>query len=505
MAKKESLPIRKEDLHADRWINTPWVYTNYGAEFSLLQQDIMLKVSEHLQDYLKVFFDEKRNEGTEKPKSLFSKYLLENGIPTIRIPLAELNIGKEHYAEIERFEKVEREVIDENGQKVKRVEAVSRGGQIEAIRTLGIRKKYIDPETGKQRVKLINVFRSVDVPIGENGIRKEGFIELTLNTDVAALAFDMSEGYTPHIKQIAQYSTKRTAPRIYLYLIREYSLGRMKVRKTLMELKEYLGMVVRNEQGDILEVKYPQWPKFKQRVLDPSQEDVERMALRNESEITFTYKPVYKGGRARGNPDFVEFQIERSALGERRDTMTHRQASETKVIGWAVKHFPELDGHRLRQVVTQTQPDDLFADLCAFIYHDLKALVEKKQFDLPQDQAAYVLRVIENFAAERQRARQQQTAVQAELFTPQEQGVTFDAGAGADLWAQLVSGCGEVERPILQRAEYMGLASGMFYVRMSRADYDILRGTDQWSRLQAEGSALLGFRSGRPSIHVETL
>ena len=230
MAKKESLPIRKEDLHADRWINTPFGYTRFGSEFSLLQQDIMLKVSEHLQEYISDFFDEKRNESDLVPKSLFSEYMLDNGIPTIKIPLADLGIGKEHYAEIEQL------VKDKDGN------VVSKGGQIEAIRTLGVRKPYIDPKTGKRRMKLINVFSSVDVPVGDNKesttARKEGYIELKINTDVAAYAFDMSNGYVPHIKQIAQYSTKRTAPRIYLYLMREYSLGRMKVKVPLMELKE---------------------------------------------------------------------------------------------------------------------------------------------------------------------------------------------------------------------------------------------------------------------------
>lgn len=404
--KTETRPIKKEDLHNDRWINTPFVYTKFGAEFTLLQQDIMLKVSEHTQDYLKVFYDEKRNEGDEIPKSLFSEYLLENGIPPVQIPLSELGIGKEHYADIEKFEKGPDGKI------------ISKGGQIEAIRTLGIRRPYID-EHGKRRMKLINVFRSVDVPIGEGGIRKEGFIELIINPDVAALAFDMSKGYTPHIKQIAQYSTKRTAPRIYLYLIREYSLGHMKVKVPMMELKEYIGMVVRNEEGDILEVKYPQWPKFKQRVLDPSKEDVDRMASRNESEITFTYKPIYKGSRVRGNPDFIEFYIERSPLGERRDIMTHRKASESKIIGWLVKQY-DLDGSKLRKTISIIQPDDIFADFCSYIYHDMKVIIEKKSFDLPEDQAAYIYKLILNWINERRTDNRKQ-AVQQELFTDEYQ------------------------------------------------------------------------------------
>ena len=379
---KKTLPIKREDLHNDRWINTPFVYTRLGAEFSLLQQDIMIKVSEHLQDYLTAFYEEKRNETSEIPKSLFSDYLLKNGIPPIRISLAELGIGKEHYAEIERFEK------DQNGK------IISRGGQIEAIRTLGIRRKYYDEQEGKYRMKLINVFRTVDVPIGEDGIRKEGFIELTINTDVAAIAFDMNKGYTTHIKQIAQYSTKRTAPRIYLYLMREYSMGRMKVQVKMMDLKEYLGMVVRDEQGEVVEVRYPQWPKFRQRVLDPSKEDVDRMAARNESEITFTYTPVYRGTKKRGNPEMIEFQIERSALGERRETMTHRTAAENKLIGKLVKTYTGIDHILLRQVITSIQPDEVFAEFKDYAYNELPKIVERKNCDTQEEQADYILSVI---------------------------------------------------------------------------------------------------------------
>ena len=482
--KKESLPIKKEDLHADRWINTPFIYTKFGADFTLLQQDIMLKVSEHTQDYLKVFFDEKRNEGDEVPKSLFSEYLLENGIPPI--PLSELGIGKEHYADIEKFER------DKDGK------IVSKGGQIEAIRTLGIRRPYID-ENGKRRMKLINVFRSVDVPIGENGIRKEGFIELVVNNDVAALAFDMSKGYTPHIKQIAQYSTKRTAPRIYLYLIREYSLGHMKVKVPMIELKEYMGMVVRNEEGEIIEVKYPQWPKFKQRVLDPSKEDVDRMASRNESEITFTYKPVYKGSKVRGNPDFVEFQIERSPLGERRDILTHRKASESKVIGWLVKQY-DLDGIRLRKIITAVQPDETFADLCAYLYHDLKAVVEKRSFDLPEDQTAYIYKVINNWRAAH-RTECQRQAVEQELFPAEDLGAApqLEAGAGADLWRQLLGVYDGPVKPLLLRAEYLGLQDGAFFVGVTVDDDREWRTMDD-GELQRLGRQMLSLPGFMPAV-----
>lgn len=411
--KKESLPIEKADLHNERWINTPFAYTKFGADFSLLQQDIMLKVSDHLQDYISQFFEEKRNEGDIVPKSLFSDYLLQEGIPPIRINLSDLSVGKTNYGLVSRMEE------DENGMTVLK-------GAIESIRTLGIRRKYIDEKTGKHRVKLINIFSSVDIPnfshvdkdTGETveSRYRAGYIDLKINTEVAAHVFDMSKGYVNHIKQIASYSTKRSAPRVYLLLMHYYGLGNRRIKIPLMELKEYTGNVVRNEEGEIIQVQYPKFSQYKQRVLDPAKEDVDKMAYENKSDITFTYRPIYRGTKQRGDPESVEFVIELSRLGEQRDSIRHRASSENKLIGKLIKTYPGINGTKLRKLITSIYPDELWATFKEYAYNDIPRIVDKKEFDLPEDQAAYVLTLVHNWIDEKRNDMDYKKPVQQELF-----------------------------------------------------------------------------------------
>ena len=463
--KKESLPIEKADLHNERWINTPFAYTKFGADFSLLQQDIMLKVSDHLQDYISQFFEEKRNEGDLVPKSLFSEYLLQEGIPPIRINLSDLSIGKSNYGLIYGKE-------DENGMTVLK-------GAIESIRTLGIRRKYIDEKTGKHRVKLINIFSSVDIPnfshvdkdTGETveSRYRAGYIDLKINTEVAAHVFDMSKGYVNHIKQIASYSTKRSAPRVYLLLMHYYGLGNRRVKIPLMELKEYTGNVIRNEEGEIIQVQYPKFSQYKQRVLDPAKEDVDKMAYENKSDITFTYRPIYRGTKQRGDPESVEFVIELSRLGEQRDSIRHRQSAENKLIGKMIKDYQGIDGTKLRRLVMSIQPDEAFAEFKEYAYNDLPRIVEKKAFDMPDEQAAYVLTLVQNWIDLKRNDLTKKQPVQQELFDEGEivaepVADTLEPGAGMERWLQLLSEYDGPAKSALHEVKYLGLDNGVFCI-----------------------------------------
>lgn len=45
-----------KDLIQSKWINTPFSYTRISKNLTLLQQAVLVKVSEHLQPYIKDFF-----------------------------------------------------------------------------------------------------------------------------------------------------------------------------------------------------------------------------------------------------------------------------------------------------------------------------------------------------------------------------------------------------------------------------------------------------------------
>ena len=76
MAKKENKlnPIfGKANLSDARWINTPFAYTEFFSGLSLLQQDVMFKVSDSIQGFFKDYFGDGRHLTKDVPRPLFTE------------------------------------------------------------------------------------------------------------------------------------------------------------------------------------------------------------------------------------------------------------------------------------------------------------------------------------------------------------------------------------------------------------------------------------------------
>lgn len=305
MAKKKEtprqMPVRPADLNDERWINTPFSYTKFGGDLTLLQQDIMLRVSEHMQDHIKKYFDEDRHLLKQSPNGLFSENDLLMGIPDIHISLKELGLQASNYGEVK--------------------------AALDDIFNLKIKALSEDGKT----MTWFHVFGKMNMPMTAAGYNKggadgevrefdrsAGYINVSVNPYVAKYVFDMSKGYINHLVMIAKYSTRKSTPRIYLYL--KYQIGfRSKVKVDVMELKEYLGLVKRDEEtNEVVSVQYAKFSQFMKQVLDVAQADLDRMSLRNETDITFCYKPVYRGNVRRGDPEYIEFTVKRTDLGQAR-------------------------------------------------------------------------------------------------------------------------------------------------------------------------------------------
>lgn len=262
-------------------IKTPTSYIKLGSKLTLLQQDAMLMVSGHLQQYVKNFFDLGLHRSGSPVRPLFTQYLLQNGIPPFKIYLADMGINAANY-------KVVREAVEEMN--------------------LLVEHQQVDAD-GKQTstTVLSPVFKQFRVP------PHYGYIEVEINNDVAQYAFDMAQGYIDHPKLIARYATKRSTPRLYFMLRQRHSAL---VRLTVQEIKNYLGFeTTKDERTGEWIVPYAKFAHFKTKVLDAVQQDLDKMAEGGHTDITFTYEPIYQGDRRRGDPDFIEFYVKR--VGEK--------------------------------------------------------------------------------------------------------------------------------------------------------------------------------------------
>ena len=322
MAKEEGKNITiqqmRELVAQESWVKTPYRYTQLGAGMSLIQQQALLMVSEHLQSYIKDFYNLHLDKSKKRPKALFSEHVLKNGIPPFKIWLADLGVNPSNYfaarKTIEEINlKVEHPELDEHGNQTGRTLLTNVFSQF-GFEETGDYYHFEDKEGEKQAV-----------------MRKQPYIDVKINPDVAEWAFDMSQGYVNHLKLIASYSTKRPTPRLYLMLMNRTKKGEKTVKILLTELKEYLGIVpYKDEKTGEMVVPYPKFANFKQKVLDAVQADLERMAATNPptTDITFSYECLYPGSRKRGDPEYILFHVERTILGDAYNVVVNHKPSE---------------------------------------------------------------------------------------------------------------------------------------------------------------------------------
>ena len=322
MKQTELMEIARQEV----WNKTPFSYIRTGAKLTLLQQDTMLMVSDYLQQYIKSYFDLGLNRADMRPRPLFTKYLLEHGIPPFKIYLADMGINPSHYKSV-------REAIEEMNMLVEHQELNEQGKPTGGTIFSPVFTKFRVPQTGDYYRK-----RDDQGEVIVESARHSGYIEVEINKDVAQYAFDMSQGYANHPKLIARYASKQSTPKLYFKL--QELMGREKhtrVRLTVQEIKNTLGFeTFKDETTGEWVVPYAKFAHFKTKILDAVKEDLDRMAGENHSDITFNYEAVYLNGRKRGDPDYIEFTIMSTDLGigysllTKKDTPATGEAKERK-------------------------------------------------------------------------------------------------------------------------------------------------------------------------------
>ena len=258
-------------------IKTPITYIRLGATRTLLQQDSLIMVSAYLQQYVKTFFELGLHHSGAPVRPLFTKYVLEHGIPPFKIYLADMGIKAQNYQTV-------REAIAEMNVVVEHAELDDEGRMTGGTIFSPVFKQFRVPE-------------------------HYGYIEVEINNNAAQYAFDMAQGYISHPKLIARYATKRSTPPLYFKLLMEH---RKVVRLTVPEVKKAIGMEpFRDDKTGEWVVPYAKFAHFKTKVLDAVKADLDQMVQDGHADLTFTYKPIYQGDRRRGDPDCIAFIVNR--------------------------------------------------------------------------------------------------------------------------------------------------------------------------------------------------
>lgn len=348
-----------------KYINTPFAYARAQKGLTLLQQNIMVKVIEHLQVYIGKYFKNPVLQGSkEDPKPMMTREDRDN-LPPVRIELSELGVASNSYSRV-------REALKE-------------------VLNVQIEKNTFDKE-GKPIKRLIQIFSQIDTPVTDKGTqvrmklgeddeltdvqvdRTRGYIDIYLNTEMVFEMFDMNLGYVSHPKEIARIGKVDNMPLMY-YLVR-HKMNNFKYSKaeiTPFEIRDYLGLVKRDADGNVTEVKYPRYSMFKSRIIKTALDDIKRVCDAGQIDFYFDIKEVRPRGKKTGEPSYIEFV---KVAEKKKAKQDHRKASERRLCKTLCEIYPTLDEKRL-MTIFKTVPEDLWNDFKTYAYNGVPKAVEQ--------------------------------------------------------------------------------------------------------------------------------
>lgn len=278
--------MENENNLPQKWINTPFAFTRLSKNLSLLQQSVLVKVSEQLQPFIKEFFGSDLAKSRKVPKALFSEAVKNSGVTQIYISYAELGVPENNFFAVKQAMK---EVLD--------------------VKVEGPKKN----EDGTWGMHMYNVFLSGETSIKNTGVvfgLNPQVIDPEKHLYVLDYAFNMIEGYVSHPDNIALIGEVARMPMMY-YILRDASGNNWKERKirlTVSKIKKYLGML-EFSGTELVKEAYPKFSQFKKNVLDNSIADINRLKQMGQLDVCVSYEPIYNGKRKIGNPAFIEFSV----------------------------------------------------------------------------------------------------------------------------------------------------------------------------------------------------
>lgn len=320
----------KEKSVPQIYINTPFAYTKLSRNLSLLQQTILNKVSEYLQEYVQYYYGSELKNSHDRPRPLFSEARKNSGLPKFLVPYAELGVGVDHF-------NAAREAVDE-------------------VLALKIEVPGVDQNGHPSFVKQL-IFTKANMSYSENN-----GVLFSLNPSVVDWVFDMSQGYVRHPANIARIGKVERMPMMYYYLFKHSEKWKNReVNLTVQEIKDYLGLYKRVKEGsdnragrkknkqsadaanegiEVLEEAYPKFYHFKKNILEKSVQDINRLNRIGLLDVYVTYMCIYSNGRKTGNPDYIRFHIY--------DSYSDAEKQRIKAL-WQTLPYMNCQGNKRRE------------------------------------------------------------------------------------------------------------------------------------------------------------
>lgn len=405
MAKKvKSVSLIKSDnqlvkeLSQVEWLKQPWVYTLIGGDFSLVQINIMIQITRQLQGKINDFLHrQKKCKGNDMQLSLFSEEEINMKAIDFTIPLSAICKHPKDYDELDEACEMMNKIrmsytVFKNGVQKKVYESpFARVVLNRIVKEDGTPYKYkCDDEHYKYKEDEKKKSKKGKSPKANVEGRRSD-VTVTMLTSSLDMMFSMSQGYINYRADITSLCRRKSTARLYIYLQRWKEKGQVVVN--FIDLKEYLGIIERTDDGELIKDKYPKFSRFCSSVLDPIKEEIGELSKCCKIDIHFDYKPEYKNGKKRGNPDNIVFSIFHSQMGRSHKEITSEAREQIEIQDYLKGEFgiAPSDTKRLLKIL----PDELFAGFKKEVY-SLKGKVDKNKPN-PEKLQGYVMTILRRF------------------------------------------------------------------------------------------------------------
>lgn len=331
----------KGELVKNVYINTPFEYLKRQKGLTNLQQDIMNRVSAHLQKYINEYWDnEELRHSKENPRTFLTDEQIRN-IKPIRIFFSELKLQSNTYERLEEAREALRR-IGINGLVETENGIVDREWSIfpyidmpvTDTGTTVMKKEHIIDENGKV-IKVGEAKQTLTT-------RYRGYMDLHLNKALIKDIFNIVPGYVTHPEKIAQMSKVPNMPLMYFFIRRHMNNfkpdknGKMitSISVELDELREYLGFIVRDSFGTIVRVKHKKYSQLKSKVLLVALAEIKKKYEEGLIDAYFELSEFRPRGKKIGDPSYIIFK-------KIDNTENIEEAKEVKVAEKKKKKAPQ--------------------------------------------------------------------------------------------------------------------------------------------------------------------
>lgn len=289
--KEEGIVLTKDNL-----LYQPFMLSKLGLSMSIVQRRTLVSFVKSLQDSIKTM---RKSRYGNQQLELFN--IIDNNVPYLGEDAIELSIHPKDLGYTSRdYQEVFLTIVSMANVKIN---LPYKDGS-----SIGVPLFYLIREEDW----------TTDVMGRVTGYNRNPTIRFAIKRKHLELFFDLKEGnpIIDYLEYTSMSISSTYSLAIYQWLSK-FKYEEKPVKESLWEVRRIVGLIDTNEKGEMLEnITYGYFSELKRWVLNPAQKELNKLCEKGMADFSFEFTPIYLGSKRAKNPDFIEFTILLSGVGD---------------------------------------------------------------------------------------------------------------------------------------------------------------------------------------------